>query len=181
VTLVEQILGLDQALGAAGIPHAFGGALALAYAVEEVRATMDIDCNVFVAPARVDTVLAGLPPGVAWTPDDREAVTRDGQVRLWWERTPVDLFFSYHRFHDVAAARVQQHPLAGQQLPFLSATDLVVFKAFFSRPKDWVDIASIAAAGSADMDEAQAWVRSLLGDDSDAARRLAEVVAPAAL
>ena len=179
MTLVEQILALDQALTAGGIPHAFGGALALAYAVEEVRATMDIDCNVFVAPARVDAVFAALPPEVTRTPEDRVAVGRDGQGRLWWERTPVDLFFSYHRFHDVAAARVQLHPLAGQRLPFLSPTDLVVFKAFFSRPKDWVDIATIVAAGSADTDEALSWVRTLLGDDSDAARRLAEVVAPA--
>jgi hypothetical protein len=175
VTLVEQILALHGALGEAGIPHAFGGALALAYAVEEVRATMDIDCNVFVAPGRVDSVLAAMPPGVNWTAEDRTAVTLDGQVRLWWERTPIDLFFSYHRFHDVAGARIQHHPLAGHQLPFLSPTDLVVFKAFFSRPKDWVDITSIANAGSADMDEALSWVRSLLGDDSDAAQRLAEV------
>jgi hypothetical protein len=177
VTLVEQILALDQAWAGAGIPHAFGGALALAYAVEEVRATMDIDCNVFVAPGRVDAVLAALPAGVARSAEDRAAVTRDRQVRLWWERTPVDLFFSYHRFHDVAGARVQLHPLAGHQIPFLSATDLIVFKAFFSRPQDWVDIASVAQAGSADMDEALGWVRSLLGDDSPAAARLALVFA----
>jgi hypothetical protein len=176
VTLVEQILALDEALKTAGIAHAFGGALALAFATEEVRATMDIDVNVFVSPSRVDAVLGALPAGVTWTPHDRAAVAEDGQVRLWWERTPLDLFFSYHRFHDVAGARIQHHPLAGRQLPFLSPTDLVVFKAFFSRPKDWVDITSIAEAGSADMDEALAWVRTLLGDDSPAALHLAAVL-----
>jgi len=28
------------------------------------------------------------------------AVERDGQCRLWWARTPIDLFFAYDEFHD---------------------------------------------------------------------------------
>ncbi len=50
LTLAKRVLAIDHALSS--IPHAFGGALALAYYAEP-RATIDIDLNVFVpvAPA----------------------------------------------------------------------------------------------------------------------------------
>lgn len=44
--LDEQIASIENAFAAAGIPHAFGGAQALAY-YGSVRATHDIDLNVF--------------------------------------------------------------------------------------------------------------------------------------
>jgi hypothetical protein len=44
-SLPEKIVAIDEAL--AEIPHAFGGALALAYYAEP-RATVDIDINVFI-------------------------------------------------------------------------------------------------------------------------------------
>jgi hypothetical protein len=45
--LDEKILAVGDALSRAGIPHAFGGALALAYYATP-RATIDIDLNVFL-------------------------------------------------------------------------------------------------------------------------------------
>lgn len=45
-TSVEKIELVDEALTAAAVPHAFGGALALAYHVESPRATVDIDLNI---------------------------------------------------------------------------------------------------------------------------------------
>src|SRR5262249_14713784 len=45
LSLPERILAIDRALVA--VPHAFGGALALAYYAEP-RATVDIDLNVFL-------------------------------------------------------------------------------------------------------------------------------------
>ncbi len=53
-TMAERVAAIDDAL--AGVPHAFGGALALAYYAEP-RATIDIDVNVFVPPASFATVL----------------------------------------------------------------------------------------------------------------------------
>ncbi len=56
VSLVESIVALEAGLDAARIPHAFGGALALAFHIEEPRGTRDIDVNVFLVPAQVDEV-----------------------------------------------------------------------------------------------------------------------------
>jgi hypothetical protein len=47
-SLPEKILAIERAL--TDVPHAFGGALALAYHAEP-RATIDIDLNVFLPAA----------------------------------------------------------------------------------------------------------------------------------
>ena len=60
-TLVEKVLALSEALTAAGVDHAFGGAIALAYCTEDPRGTRDVDVNAF-APAsepRLDQVVFG--------------------------------------------------------------------------------------------------------------------------
>ena len=44
--LVGKVLALHRAFEAAGVIHAFGGALALAYWTADPRATADIDVNV---------------------------------------------------------------------------------------------------------------------------------------
>ena len=54
LALREKVLAVDG--GLAAVPHAFGGALALAYWAEP-RATVDIDVNVFVPTERVGAVL----------------------------------------------------------------------------------------------------------------------------
>ena len=52
------------------MPHAFGGALALAWCTERARGTIDIDVNVLVPDTRYDEVIDGLPPGVKATKRD---------------------------------------------------------------------------------------------------------------
>ena len=54
--LDEKIVALENALEGAGIPHAFGGAHALAYYATP-RATHDIDLNVFVGADRAAELL----------------------------------------------------------------------------------------------------------------------------
>ena len=49
VDLVGQILELDQLLGEARVPYAFGGALALAWCTGQARGTIDIDGNTLIA------------------------------------------------------------------------------------------------------------------------------------
>jgi hypothetical protein len=132
------------------IAHAFGGALALAYYAEP-RGTVDVDVNVFAAyseaPGVIDA-MGGLDlypemPSSGWLPvaGIRLAQRSDG--------TKVDLFFSvddeaYTEIRD----RANLFPFADrQQVPFLSAEDLVMFKMSFNRPKDWVDIRSIVGHG----------------------------------
>ena len=55
-------------------------------------------------------------------------------------------------------------PFAGGQLPVLACADLAVFKAFFARPKDAVDVAMMTAVGALDLDEIERTVAALLGD-----------------
>ena len=73
----------------------------MAYHVENPRGTSDIDVNVGVDPEHPDELFASLPAGVAWGPDDLDRVRRDGQCRIYWGRTPVDLFFPQQRTHAV--------------------------------------------------------------------------------
>ena len=171
-SLPEKIVALHAALGS--VPHAFGGAIALAYYAEP-RATIDIDLNVFVPEQRATKIAALLTPlGVSGT---LAHVERDGQVRLWWDDTPVDLFFSYDRFHDAAAKVVRVVPFADTTIPILSADHLVVCKAVFDRPKDWVDIDAMEDADS-DLDAAEIlrWVGRICGDTDPRYNRIAAVL-----
>jgi hypothetical protein len=171
--LAQRLLTVHDALSRAKLPHAFGGAIALAYCTREPRGTRDLDVNVFVAPTRAGEVLAALPDGVTVTDSDVQAAASEGQVRVWWEDTPIDLFLDLHRFHDDVAAGVRLVPFEDRTIPVLGCTALAVFKALFDRTKDWADIEEIAAAGALDLAQAEASLEQLLGADSPAARRLA--------
>lgn len=166
-SLTERILQLHRHLADAGLSHAFGGALALAFCTAEPRATKDIDVNVFVGPDRLDEVVAGLPSGVAVTDANRTELSLDGQSRLWWDDTPVDVFLSNHPYHDHAEAGRRTVPFAGVELPVLACADLAVFKAFFARPKDAVDVALMTHVGAIDLDDLEETVTALLGDPEE--------------
>ena len=175
-SLPEKIVALHAALDAAPgrVAHAFGGAIALAYYAEP-RATIDIDLNVFVPELRADDVMFLIAPlGITGSV---EHVVRDGQVRLWWEDTPVDLFFSYDRFHDAAATAVRVVPFAETTIPVLSADYLVVCKTIFNRPKDWVDIDAIREAATAlNAAEILRWVGRIAGDNDPRYERIAALL-----
>jgi hypothetical protein len=165
-TLVDKIIALADALTAARIPHAFGGALALAYATEEPRGTRDVDVNLFVAPAAAEHAFDGLPGGVRWSAADIAAVERDEQVRLWWDDTPVDVFFAAHDFHHAADRRARVVDLVGHPIRVLAPTDLATFKVLFDRTKDWADIEAMLESGTLDLDTVIEEVERLLGPDT---------------
>ena len=71
MTVVERIVALHAALDAAGVSHAFGGALALAWCTERARGTVDIDVNIFVSHHAAEGVFHALPEGVEVTDDAR--------------------------------------------------------------------------------------------------------------
>jgi hypothetical protein len=162
----------------AAIPHAFGGALALAYYAEP-RATIDIDLNVFIAVDRyleVTSPLAGLGI-VADDPPTVALIQRDGQARVMWDSTPIDLFFSYDRFHDAACAARDEVPFGDETIPILAVNHLVVCKVVFNRPKDWVDIDAIVDAGTRiDTAEVLRWVARIAGDEDPRYNRIAAVL-----
>lgn len=168
----QMMVVIHDRLRASGIDHAFGGALALAWCTEQARGTVDIDVNVFVPPPRADEVLAALPTEIVATDDERQLLVHDGQVRVRWGTTPVDLFLSTTDFHEGAAARVRWEPFAGSQLPFLACDDLAVFKAFFNRTKDWADLEAMREAGTLDVPTVAGVLATLLGGDDDRVARL---------
>jgi hypothetical protein len=171
-TLPKKIVLLHRALDAADIPHAFGGALALAWCTQRARGTIDIDLNVFVDTARTSEVLAAFPKGIVWSADDQAVIERDGQTRLWWDTTPVDLFVNTTEFHTQIARRSRVEPFEGEDIPFLSCSDLAVFKAFFNRTKDWADLEEMTAAGTLDVDRVVGVLTRYLGPDDERITRL---------
>lgn len=172
--LDEKIVAIGRALDEAELPHAFGGAHALAY-YGTPRATHDIDLNVFVAASRADEVLAVLEAiGVSTAGQQQRAhIDRDGQVRLFWERTPLDLFFSYDPLHDHSMNRRRRVDFGGDEIHVLSAEDLIVYKIVFDREKDWRDLAEVvfAAGGDLELDYVRGWLdRIIAADDPRHAR-----------
>jgi hypothetical protein len=171
--LADRLLAVHDGLAKANVAHAFGGAIALAYCTEEPRGTRDIDVNLFVDPEDVARVVAALPEGVAHDEDDLARIRRDGQVRLWWDDTPVDLFFDVHDFHREAPLHVRRVPFAGREIPVLGCDDLAVFKVMFGRTKDWADLEAMVEAGALDATDTLGWVTRLLGPDHASTRRIA--------
>jgi hypothetical protein len=162
--LGDQLLAVHDALDGAAIPHAFGGAIALGYCTLEPRGTRDLDVNVFTGPEQAKEVLAAMPEGVEFSGESLERLERDGQVRLRWGITPVDVFLSVLPFHDEAQRAARIVPFEGQRIPVLDCTALAVFKAMFDRPRDWVDIEAMVEARSVDLDEAKRWVLEMVGE-----------------
>ena len=174
-TMAEKVVALDRAL--ARVPHAFGGALALAYYAEP-RSTIDIDLNLFVAADRFGQVARPLTKlGADIGGEVAGIVERDGQVRVFWERTPLDLFFSYDPFHEAAAAKRRKVPFGRTKIPILAVEHLLVCKVVFDRPKDWVDIDAVVALDTAvDVAEVLRWVGRVLGDTDPRYDRIAAVL-----
>jgi hypothetical protein len=175
VSVPDKMVALHDALTAAEVAHAFGGALALAWCTRQARGTIDIDLNLFVAPRERDPVLAALPAPIAVTEAHRTAIDRDGQVRLFWDENPVDLFFNTTPYHEEVADRVRWEPFVGRELPFLACQDLAVFKVFFDRTKDWADLEAMHEAGTLDVEHVLGVVVRYLGSDEERIERLRRI------
>ncbi len=176
MTLAEKLLELHARLAKAGLPHAFGGAIALAYWTLEPRGTRDIDVNLFVPATESEPALAALPEAITRDEDTAAAIARDGQVRLWWDDTPIDLFFSYEPLHDEAARNLRRVPFEGEEIPVLGPVELAVFKAMFNRTRDWADIEAMLAAGNLDVDAVRDRLTALVGEDDDRIAHLDEAL-----
>jgi hypothetical protein len=175
--LVDKLFAIHDSLTEAGLSHAFGGAIALAYCVEEPRGTRDLDVNIFVDASRAESVLASLPSGVRVRKRDVAAVKRDGQARLKWDDTPIDVFLNNLPLHEAVASAVVWVPLEGREAPVLDCASLAIFKAFFDRTKDWADLEAIAQTTPEDIEDAAKTIADLVGADDPAVERLEALVA----
>jgi hypothetical protein len=180
LALDEKVAALAAVFTHADIPHAFGGAIALAYYATP-RGTQDVDINLFVPASDFDRVLGVLLPlGVdAPTRQMRSRLENDEQVRLFWDHTPLDLFFSYATLHDECMARRQPVAFGSDKIAILSAEDLAIFKVLFSREKDWRDLRELLFAQGERFDASYAlgWLERIVDADDERLARFAALVA----
>jgi hypothetical protein len=176
--LDQKVIALENAFRRAEIPHAFGGAIALAYYATP-RGTVDVDVNLFVSVREIDRVIDILEPLGIEPPDDglRQIAERDEQVRLLWDKTPVDLFFAYDVLHDACCERRREVPFAGKRITILSAEDLAIFKVIFNRAKDWRDLEELSLDRGERFDTAYAtsWLERILARSDDRLLRFREL------
>ena len=174
--LDEKVLALGRALDDAALPHAFGGAIALAWCGVP-RGTEDIDLNLFVGSEREAACLAAVAPlGVerADVPAERP------HQALWrWGRTPLHAFFAYHPFHESCRARARRVPFAGGEITVLAAEDIAVFKLVYDRPRDRSEVREVLLCLGERFDSAYAeqWLARILGARDDRVARFRAMAA----
>ncbi len=174
-TLPGKVIELAESLEKGKIPFAFGGAIALAYYATP-RATIDIDLNVFLPAVDFERVAKNLAVLGIDTAVDRSALERDGQCRLTWGRTPVDLFMANVDFHEAMAQHTRRQPFGETTIQVLSPEHLLVCKALFDRPKDWIDIEQVVLTmPELKTDEIAAWLGVLAGKRDDRTKRFAAI------
>jgi hypothetical protein len=175
--LAARIVAVHEMLDSLRVTHQFGGAVALAW-YRNPRATTDIDLNVTLPPEDAGPVLGAFTHlGVTVSPADRATIARDGQARLDWDGSYLDLFFATLDLHQDMARRSHEVDFGPVQIPILSPEHLIVCKAIFDRPKDWVDIEEMVAWGtSIDAAAVLCWIDGILGGDSEQHARLADLL-----
>lgn len=174
-SLPEKVVTVSTQLTSCKLPHAFGGALALAYYAEP-RATIDIDLNVFLAVDRVTDICNALAPVGVDTTLDEAALERDGQCTFKWGRTPIDLFFAYDPFHEAMSGAARKVPFADTTIRILSPEHLLTCKAIFDRPKDWIDIEQMmVVADDLDRAEIDSWLARIVGAEHPRKQRFDEL------
>jgi len=174
-TLPGKIVAVHDTLTTAGLAHAFGGALALAWCTQRARGTTDIDVNIFVPADRAGDVLAALPDQVTHSEPDERQLFDDGQARLWWDNTPIDVFLDTTPFHHDIARRVRWERFGEHDLPFLACRDLAVFKAYGDRTRDRADLEEMHAAGTLDVEAVAGVLAHYLGAGDPRLARLLEI------
>ena len=174
-SLVEKIIAVHSALEQAKLPHAFGGALALAWCTGQARGTIDIDVNILVDVSQSQVILSALPNAVTWTTQNLDRLTKHGQERIWWDKTPLDIFLNSTPYHEKLWHRIHWEEFADNQVPFLSCLDLAVFKAFFNRTKDWADLEAMQEVGTLDRGAVANILAEFLGDDDERLKKLSEI------
>jgi hypothetical protein len=167
VELVDLVRALIDALEAAQVPYALGGAIALA-AWSEPRATKDVDITLFVDDPVPDTALDALEAaGLAVARDiARAEAKRRGMFVL---RSPggyrVDVFVPSIPFYRAAEQRRRRVRLADRDTYVLDPESLAVFKMLFFRAKDLVDIARLVELQPLDAEVVRRALVDVVGED----------------
>jgi hypothetical protein len=173
-------LRLARALQERGVPYAIGGALAFGI-WGEVRATLDIDLNVFVPLDGLAPVLdalaavgARVDPAVA-----KEQAREEGMFLASWGPYRVDVFVPSIDFSWEAQRTVREEQVEGHAYAFLSPEALAVFKLLFFRPKDRLDLEKLVFIQGAELDcgYVRARMVEMMGEGDERVREWDRIVA----
>jgi hypothetical protein len=173
--LGDKIVAIHECFASVNVVHAFGGGLARAYYAEP-RAMIDINVNVFLDPAGHARVVGALRALGVESDVPTEQVVHDGQCRVAWGSTPIDLFYAYHDLHQAMWQATRRAEFRGLSIPILAPEHLLTCKVIFNRRKDWLDIEQILV-GALDTDHSEVadWLARIIGTDDPRAQRFAEL------
>lgn len=131
----------------------------------EPRVTADIDITLAASPAQVDDVIAVCAvAGLTVLPTDPADFVGQTFVLPAADGTTgirVDFIFTTTEYEAQAIGRAVPVDVAGVNVPFASAEDLLIHKLFAGRPRDLEDAAGIVRRKGAEVDWAYVhrWVR----------------------
>ena len=180
-TAVDIARSVADALERHELPYAIGGAIALGFYAPP-RATVDVDVNVFVAPAEgLDRVLAALREGgfEPATSDEqlRRLATEEAQFRGTIRGLRVDVFLPAIPFYAQLEERTREVLLLQRPIWILGPEDLAVLKLLFFRRKDLADVEAMLRDQGASFD--RAYVRrtlvELVGESDTRLKALDEI------
>ena len=171
---------LADRLDEEGIPHALGGAVALA-AHGIPRNTADVDMSVFVAEDEHDRLFDALERAGCLFDRAHAAglLRRISLFTVRCGRIQVDLFVAFHPHHgESLTRRVKLRCPDGRERWFLSAEDLAVYKLALSRPKDLMDLELLfaARAGAIDVAYVRRWIEAIAGAGDPRSARIDDLV-----
>lgn len=146
--LTELVVASHRILNRAGIRHAVGGAVAMAYHGRP-RATMDVDINVFAMADAAPHVIE-LFADIGFRPDapiDGRLPVAGVPLRQEGGGATADLSFALDESYVGFVDRSELVPFGPDrtQIPILCADDLVVFKLSSGRARDWIDLEDLLA------------------------------------
>jgi len=174
-SLPEKVSMIHRTLNAAEIPHAIGGAVAIAYYGEH-RSTGDLDVNVFIPPDRWPILRDALRPLAIEMEVDEKELKRFGEIELDWDSNLLHLFLSTDPLHNRMREEIRHVTFNDATIPIVSPEDLVVRKANLDRPKDWLDIEQMLVATSPlNLEEIRGWLERMVGKDDPRMSRLLEI------
>ena len=166
----EAGLRIAQALEVYSISYALGGALA--YGIWGIpRATIDVDVNVFVKDTELPDVFRALESlGIEL---DRKTAEQEHKARGMfvgrWGMYRIDVFTPSISFAWEAERTRVGKRVEGQNVYFLSAEALAVFKLLFFRNKDLVDLERLVAVQGERLDAAyvRRHIVSMMGEQDE--------------
>jgi len=164
--LQDSLLRALRLLRASGARGAFGGGLAV-IVWGRPRVTQDLDLLVDLDSERAERLLAlAAQQGYRFDFAEAALLLEGGFLRLEPVADPpiaLDLLVADTPLHQQALARARVFELAGEQVPVLTAEDLILLKLVAFRPKDTFDLETVidAMGDRLDLPYLRAWADRL--------------------